>query len=171
VRVSQDADGATVFAIEDAAAPVVKGVKPLLRDLPDEAEAGWWSPTTPKGRAQAPSPPKPVLLTYPWENRQTPWACAGEGPADPGNGPGSGLRRARHPPFRALRGHTDPAAPLRGRRRGARGPVGPSDFPEGAYGLTRFEQRTDVPAWAAEIDLVLMQARSPAPAGGPAKKP
>jgi hypothetical protein len=171
------ADGATQFHIGADHADQIKGVKLLLRGVArDLLDAGWWTMTTPAGQAMHPGE-EPVLLTYPWENWQTPWACAGEGP-----GLVIGVRAKEVAPVRLYHYHPhwspDPvveivcdqlatrrsthfdAPTIRMRRAGTREEIrtevrGHLDWLESTHGLVEWDQRTDVPPWAKDIDLVL----------------
>lgn len=176
------AEGATTWAVAASAAEPIKAVKLLLRKLPTAlTERGWWTPTTPAGTSLRSSATTPLLLTYPWsgssESWQTPWICAGEGPALT-----LAVRddRVRAKRFYVYRPHwseseivevvCDAAAAER---------VTSFETPEirlmlcaddseikrefdvhlawleSAFGLTRWEERRDVPAWADELDLVV----------------
>lgn len=174
----EPAGEAVAWRIAAHAGGVVKGVKLLLRGLPSTVDSsGWWTPTTAAGRAEAPAREQPVLFTYPWENWQTPWVCAGEGPAVTLSVRDDVVRPKR---FYAYLPHwaagpvvevvCDEAATRRSDRFDAP-EIRLRQCPdaatveadllahlasvERAYGLTPWEQRTDVPPWAGELDLVL----------------
>jgi hypothetical protein len=170
-------DGAVSWGLDAHADASVKGVKLLLRELPLHLEGGFWTPTTAASAAVAPRDGKPVLLTYPWDSWQTPWACAGEGPGvvlavrdeivRPKRlyayrphwtaGPVveivvDELATRRSPRFAApeIRLHRcEDAAEIR------------ADFEEhldwleAAFRLVRWEERADVPVWADDLDLVV----------------
>jgi hypothetical protein len=171
-------DEGVTWRITAAADDVVKGVKLLLRGMPAEAaDSGWWTPTTPAGQIEAPTRERPVLLTYPWENWQTPWVCAGEGPAVTLSVRDDVVRPKRFytylphwSPLPVTEVVCDEAATRRSDRfdapeirlrRCAHAAAVEANLlehlasVERAYGMTRWEQRTDVPPWAGELDLVL----------------
>lgn len=172
-------DGVTSWTISVQASEPVKSVKLLVRRLPRPlAEQGWWTPTTPAARLVK---DRPLLLAYPWSpverHWQTPWVCAGEGPALSLSVRDTSVRAkrfyayqphwsdseiieivctpsadARHTMFELpeirLAMHADRAAIER-------------DFDahlawlETAFALPRWEDRRDVPAWADDLDLVV----------------
>jgi hypothetical protein len=173
-----DDGGAISWLLSAESDEIVKGLKLLLRDLPLDLDGmGWWTSTMAVGEAASPTQGEPILRSYPWDSWQTPWICAGEGPAlalsvrdtlvrpkrfytyMPHWAPGPvvevvcdelATRRSPHfvaPPIRARR--CESAAAIR------------TDFEqhlawlEGAFGLVPWHERDDVPAWADELDLVL----------------
>jgi hypothetical protein len=171
------ADGVAQCRICADHADQVKGVKLLIRGVAgDVLDAGWWTPTTPADQAMRPAE-EPVLLTYPWENWQTPWACAGEGP-----GLVVGIRAEVVAPIRLYhyRPHwsadpvvevvCDQLATRRSTRFEAptiRVGLAPTreqiraemrahlEWLESTHGLVAWDQRNDVPTWAKSIDLVV----------------
>jgi hypothetical protein len=172
------ADGVTEFHISASHADPIKGVKLLVRGLPAGIlDAGWWTPTTPAGQAARALEHAPVLLRYPWDSWQTPWACAGEGP-----GFAVGVRTSRVAPIRLYQyaPHWSPEpvievvcdAPATERRPTFESPairlrlaqtveeihadlLSHLSWIENAFGLIEWDRRGDVPAWARDIDLVL----------------
>lgn len=179
--VRRDSDGTVAWKITAEADEPVKGIKLLLVDLPAGHE-GWWTPTTAAGVRLMPTSELPVHLAYPWRNPddhswRTPWICAGEGPGI--------TLSVRNEEVRATRFYTylphwmsGPVveivcdASAQDRRNSFETPeirlrecASPEeirdDFDahlaglERAYGLTRWEARTDTPAWVDELDLVL----------------
>lgn len=177
VTLEPTAEGVT-WRISASVSDVVKGVKLLLRGVPAQvADSGWWTPTTPAGQSEAPTREQPVLFTYPWENWQTPWVCAGEGPAVTLSVRDDVVRPKRFyaylpywSPGPVMEVVCDQAATHRSDRfeapeirlrRCADAAAVEADLlehlasVERAYGLTPWEQRTDVPPWAGELDLVL----------------
>jgi hypothetical protein len=175
---STDGDVAR-WRITANAPDLVKGIKLLLRGLPSAAlDAGWWTPTTPSGDTLTPTPQVPVALTYPWESWQTPWVCAGEsGPAVTLSVRDDTVRPKR---FHVSTPHWSPVPVVEivcdelATRRATtftapeirlRVCATESDIRldlvehlsalEGMYGLIGWAQRTDVPAWADDLDLVL----------------
>jgi hypothetical protein len=170
-------DGAAQFRVSAEHADHIKGVKLLIRGIPhDVLDSGWWTATTPAGQVMRPAE-EPVLLSYPWDNWQTPWACAGEGP-----GFVVGVRSVVVAPVRLYhyRPHWSPdpvveivcdqlatrrsthfdAPTIRVRLAGAYEDIraelrGHLDWLESTHGLVAWDQRSDVPPWAKDIDLVL----------------
>jgi len=172
-------DGALSWGIQAWHDEPIKSVKLLLWGLPEDALAqGWWHPTVAEGEVVKPAYKAPVRWTYP-QGWLTPWACAGEGEGalclsvrDPQ------VREKRlyvhSPPYAegkqvveliceedatAWDGRFEtPQLRLRVCKR-----AGEIDadfeahlsFVEGAYGLERWEERADVPAWARDIRLQL----------------
>jgi hypothetical protein len=178
VTLELDVQGALSWKIATEAAETVKGVKLILRDLPPVAgKDGWWTPSTPARETLRPSLTEPVLLTYPWENWQTPWVCAGEGPGLVLSVRDESVRAKR---FYSYQPHwasgevveivCDEAASQRSDsfeapeirlsfcvdESGIRDEFGAHlRWLEGAYDLCPWDSRTDVPGWADELELVL----------------
>lgn len=176
VVVEDTGDGVT-FRIDAETVDLIKGTKLLLRGLPAVTTSGWWTATTPAGQSLTPEPDSPVLLTYPWTNWQTPWVCAGEGPAVTLSVRDSTVRPKR---FYSYLPHWSPSpvveivcdeSAVRRANRFAAPEIRLRPCSElaeveadlcahltavgQAYGLTPWEERTDVPPWADELDLVL----------------
>jgi hypothetical protein len=175
-------DRVTGWTIAVRAAEPVKGVKLLLRNLPVAlTEHGWWTPTTPAGTTLHPSGSQPLLLEYPWsaaaESWQTPWICAGEGPAL-----SLAVRddRVKAKRFYSYWPHWSAVEIVEVICDAAAGGLGGSfETPEirlalcadeaevkgdldehlawleRAFDLVRWEERHDAPAWADELDLVV----------------
>ncbi len=182
VDVRLSSDGAVCWAISASTGEVIKSTKLLLRNIPAElSNAGWWTATTAAIKTLGPTSDAPVLLAYPWANPgdswQTPWICAGEGPAVVISVRDGSVRAKR---FYAYRPHwhdgevveivCTAAAGSRGSafespqirlRRCADHVEVRRDFEdhlawlEATYGLARWEERRDVPSWADQLDLVL----------------
>lgn len=174
--------GTTTFSVTASAGEPIKGVKLLLRELPEALTGqGWWTPTSPAGRSARPTAGRPVFLTYPWsaagEDWQTPWICAGEGPALV-----IGVRddRVRAKRFYAHRPHWadgDVVEVICTAAASERSTV--FDAPEirlalcgdeaaveheldghlaqleRAFGLRRWDERRDAPGWADDLELVV----------------
>jgi len=178
--VRRASDGTVAWNISAHVEEAVKGIKLLFRDLPVDP-GGWWTPTTPAGERVAPSSTQPVQLSYPWgypeASWQTPWICSGEGPGVTLSVRNQTVRATR---FYSYLPHWAPgpvveivcdASALERGKTFATPEIRLCDCPSGdairadfeehltglerAYGLTRWEARTDVPAWADELDLVL----------------
>ncbi|MFC7495234.1 MULTISPECIES: family 10 glycosylhydrolase [unclassified Nocardioides] len=156
----------------------VKGAKLLLRGLPDAVvETGWWGATTPAGESRVTPLGDCVRLAYPFPDLQTPWLAAGEGPGLTLSARDDEVRAHR---FYHYRPHWSPTpvaevicdelATRRSRTfvsSGIRLRACPTydallgdldahlDHVAAAHGLVAWEDRTDVPGWAREIDLVL----------------
>jgi hypothetical protein len=182
VRAGQSRDGATNWTITARASELIKSVKLLLRKLPVEiSSGGWWTPTTSAASSFRPTSDRPLLLTYPWASAgdgwQTPWVCAGDGPGLAISVRDSLVRAKR---FYAYRPHWAQGevvevvctAAASSRRNSFESPEirlrvcadeseVRRDFNdhlasiEANYGLTRWEERHDAPAWADDLDLVL----------------
>ena len=170
--VSVDHDGdAWLFRIDVSHAEPVKAVKLILRGLPaEELAGGWWSPTTPRGTTQQP----PLQWTYPGPAWATRWAAAGRVSlsirsgevsgavlhvASPPYGEGTEVEivhavpasewstRVSVPPIRlaiaadAAGAERDLDAHMRTTREG--------------FGIREWRDRTDVPSWARDLDLVV----------------
>lgn len=157
---------------------LVKGVKLLLRGLPEQLVAqGWWTPTTPAGHTLTPSADEPVLLCYPWESWQTPWVCAADGPGLVVSVRDEQVRAKRFYSYLPFWSDSpvseivcDAAATERASRFVAP-PImlsWPADqasvraellahlsWLERVYGLRDWNARDDVPDWARELELVL----------------
>ena len=172
--VRRGANGAVAWSISAQSEGMIKGIKLLFRDLPADGTVGWWTPTTAAGDRLAPSPEKPVLLSYPWgypgDSWQTPWICAGEGPGLTLSVRNDSVRAARFYAYRphwasgtiveivcdasALHRTTSFDAPQIRLRECASNDAIRADFDEHlaelerTYGLTRWEDRTDTPSWA-----------------------
>jgi hypothetical protein len=155
-------------------ADIIKGVKLLVRGVP-AADGGWWTPSMSAGQTARPTAEAPILFCYPWDNWQTPWACAGEGP-----GLVIGIRTEVVAPIRlyhhrphwstdsvveivcdqlATRRSTNFEAPAI-RLSLAQTPAAiRADLDEhlgwleSAFGLVAWDERRDVPAWARDVDL------------------
>jgi hypothetical protein len=178
VRVVIDTDraGSVSWRIGAETPENIKGIKLLLRDLP-AAEQGWWTPTTPAGTTLRPTPAAPTLLAYPWNSWQTPWVCAGEGPAVVLSVRDRCVRAKRFYGYfphwvagevveivcdsaAAERAMSFSAPEIRLSLCADAADVR-SDFEahlsflEAAYQLPRWGERTDVPAWADDLDIVL----------------
>jgi hypothetical protein len=178
VRVASESDraGRVSWRIEAETPEIIKGAKLLLRDLPG-TDGGWWTPTTPASTTLNPTPAAPTLLSYPWDSWQTPWVCAGEGPALALSVRDRTVRAKRFYasfPFwassqvveivcdaAATERATSYSAPEIRLAYCADAAEVRDDFEahlaslETAFDLTRWEERTDVPAWADELELVL----------------
>lgn len=160
----------------------IKAVKLLLQNLPTHLTArGWWAAVTPSSRTLRATPDRPLLLTYPWsrggDSWETPWVCAGEGPAL-----GLSVRdpQVREKRFYAYQPHWAEGEIVEIICTAAAADRGPSfkspeirlrlcsdagavhrDFAEhlswleDAYGLTPWAERRDAPKWADSLDLVL----------------
>jgi len=155
----------------------IKGVKLLLRGLPIDDAGEWWSPTTACDITLKPSPDAPVKLRYPWPDWQTPWVCSGEGPAVALSVRDSQVAAKRFyaflPPWSpgpvvevvcdqlATRYGTVFELPTIRLTRCADAAAVHADLDahlahlESAFGLTPWEQRSDAPAWADDIRLVV----------------
>lgn len=167
-----------IHADSGSADAPVKGVKLLLRGLPDDlTRSGWWGATTPAAGAHALQEGRAVRLVYPFPDLQTPWLAAGEGPGLALSSRADEVRSHRFYHYRprwspspvtelvvdelaTRRSQTFEAPELRLRVATTyddllRDLDDHLDHLEAAYGLVRWEERADVPAWAREIDLVL----------------
>lgn len=180
VTVDADKDGGVSWRIgAETSSGSMKGVKLLVRGLSaDLQRSGWWTPTTAVGHTLTPIDGTPLLLSYPWESWQTPWVCAGEGPALTVSIRDGEVRAKR---FYAYHPHWSPTPVVEivcdqlATRRGPRFDAPPIrlrlvesasharadflehlQFVEASFDLVSFEQRTDVPAWAEDLQLVLM---------------
>jgi hypothetical protein len=180
--VSASVDGAAAWSISASAKETVKAVKLLIRSLPAElTERGWWTCASPADSSVRPTNSAPVQLTYPWTNAGeswlTPWVCAGEGPGLTIAVRDSAVRAKRFyvyrphwtasevveivctPAARDRRG-TFEAPEIRLRRCEDELAI-QRDFGEhlasieAAFALPRWEERTDVPDWADNLDLVV----------------
>jgi hypothetical protein len=177
VRVEDD--GSVLWRLSTEMPDTVKGIKLLLRGLPAHLLAeGWWTPTTPSDVTLRPALGTPVQLNYPWFEWQTPWACAGEGPGVVLSVRDNAVRPKRFYTYLPHWASTaivevtcDEVATERSRHFEApeirlqvcetREKVklnfdGHLKSLEQAFGLTPWNQRTDVPAWADGLELVLM---------------
>ena len=175
-------DGATTWTISAASGETIKALKLLLRNLPSPLlEQGWWIPTTPARTSHRVTAAEPLLLAYPWggsgRSWQTPWACAGEGPAlaisvdDPrvrakrfyasrpqwANGEVveiicTAAASERTTSFQAPDIRVSLCADEVDVKREFDGHLARL---EDAFQLPRWEERRDIPAWADELDLVV----------------
>lgn len=175
--VGVESDRVTWEITAEAREPV-KGVKLLLRGLPEQQVAqGWWTPTTPAGQTLSPGEDEPVLLCYPWESWQTPWVCAGEGPSIILSARDERVRAKRFYHYRpfwsdspvteivcdaaaAERDYRFAAPPImlswQASRDGVYAELGAHlGWLESAHGLREWAQRGDVPEWARRLELVL----------------
>ena len=170
--VSVDRDGgAWTFRIEVTHAEPVKSVKLVLRGLPaEELAGGWWSPTTPRGTTQLP----PLQWTYPGPAWSTRWAAAGSVSVSVRSAEVSGaVLHVASPPYgegtQVEIVHAVPASEW-----STRVTVPPIRLAVGAnaaatereladhvqatregFGIRRWEDRDDVPAWARGLELVV----------------
>jgi hypothetical protein len=160
-------DGGWAFAISATLDEPIKSVKLVLRGLPGESlNAGWWSPTSPRGDARTGT----FQWNYPGLEWATKWASAGEislgmrddrvsgaalhvGHPAYGGAPevelvhsvpaGSRSTSVRVPPIRLALGRVEEelAAHI--------------EHVESAFGLRRWEDRQDVPQWMRSTELVV----------------
>jgi hypothetical protein len=176
-------DGATAWTVAARTDESIKSVKLLLRSLPAAlTERGWWTPTTPATKTLRAGSRRPLLLTYPWDGAggaswQTPWICAGEGPAMTIGVRDDEVRAKRFyaysPPWTdgeivevicsaaaSARAASFETPEIRLRLCADEAEV-KREFEqhlawiETAHGLPRWDERRDVPAWASELDLVV----------------
>lgn len=175
VRVAIDTDA--TFRITAGADLPIKAVKLLLRGLPNDESAGWWTPMTPRDTTLVPTPDDPVLLRYPWPNWHTPWVCQGEGPGVTLSVRDGDVRAKR---FYAFRPPWSPTPVIEivcdqlANRRADHFDVPPITVRacpdaaaietslnehirhlENAFGLIPWRERRDTPAWARDIRLAL----------------
>ncbi len=179
VAIGRDGDSVT-WRIAAWHTEPIKSVKLLLHGLPETAlTQGWWMPTTPKGQFALPTFDLPLRWRYPFPEWHTAWACAGDGVAavtlsvrDPKVRPK--CLYVHTPPYtddravveivceedaRHWDGHF--ASPEIRVRPCASPHEIEADFDshlafiETAFGLERWEERGDVPAWMRDIRLVL----------------
>lgn len=179
VRCRADDDRVTSWAISVQGVQTVKSVKLLIRGLPSAlVQQGWWTPTT---RADGSEKSRPLLLAYPWSpsdmHWQTPWVCAGEGPALSLSVRDESVRAKRfyaYQPYWSQSEITEivctPSASARNRSfelpeirlalHADQADIN-RDFEEHlawletAYAIPRWEERADVPAWTDDLDLVV----------------
>jgi hypothetical protein len=182
VDLHEDADGAVSWDVVVSTGELVKSAKLLLRHLPvGPTAAGWWTATTPAQQARRPTDREPVCFGYPWAGVgggwQTPWICAGEGPAITLSVRDGSVRAKRFYAYRphwadgevieivcataaASPGKVFQLPPVRLRACADQAEV-KRDFDshlawlEASYGLPRWEARGDVPPWADQLDLVV----------------
>jgi hypothetical protein len=177
-RISLGNDGCVTWSVSATMAKPVKGIKLLLRHLPQSpAESGIWTPTTPAGQTLKPTSGKPVCLRYPFPDWQTPWACIGEGSAIAVSVRADDVRPVRlysHLPFWSDTAVVEVVIDQLATARSAdfQAPdiilqpcLGVSAIRcsldrhlahlESAFGLVPWKDRQDVPAWARDVDLVL----------------
>jgi hypothetical protein len=182
VECSVGDDGATSWVISARIEETIKSAKLLLRALPPAlTENGWWTSTTRATKTLRPGSTQPLLLTYPWaqsgESWQTPWICAGDGPALAISVRDNDVRSKRFYAYRPQWAGGEvvelvcaAAASARTSRFDApeirlclcadetdikRDLDGHLAWLESAFGLPRWHERRDVPAWADELDLVV----------------
>jgi hypothetical protein len=174
-------DGAISWTIVATAVEPLKAVKLLLRGLPAALTGqGWWMSTTPAGRTLLPTAARPLLLTYPWAlsaSWQTPWICAGEGPALSLSVRDDRVRAKRFYVYRPHWSESDVVEVICDAAAAARGASLTSPeirlmvcadeaeikqeleehlvWLERAFELIRWEERRDAPVWADELDLVV----------------
>lgn len=177
-KVSLGDDGCVTWSVAAALATPVKGIKLLLRRLPQSpAEVGMWTATMAAGRALKPAAGEPASLLYPFPDWQTPWACIGDGPAMTLSVRTDHVRpvrlyshlpfwsdaavveividqlaTARSASFQAPDILLQPCHDASAIRRSLDNHVA---HLESAFGLVPWEDRRDVPAWAHDVDLVL----------------
>jgi hypothetical protein len=176
-------DGVTTWVVVARIEETVKGVKLLLRNLPEALlEQGWWTPTTLAGSSLKASGTAPLLLVYPWAGSgggswQTPWISAGEGPALVVSVRDDVVRGIRFYSYRPHWSESDIVEVICTPSAAARGNAFETpeirlslcaddveikrDFDdhlawiEDTYQLSRWEERRDVPPWADQLDLVV----------------
>lgn len=159
------------FSIRAQHSEPIKSVKLILRGLPrSQLAQGWWSPTTPRGRTQAP----PFQWNYPSAEWATRWAAAGSVSvgiesdvvsgavlhvARPAYGAGDEVEIVHAVP--ASEWAPDVQVPVI-RLTLAEQPdevrSGLTDHlvrVRASFGIPTWEERTDVPVWARELDLVV----------------
>ena len=175
-------DGATTWVIAASTGETIKSVKLLFKNLPRPlVEQGWWTPTTPAGTTLEPTGREPVLLTYPWggsgRSWQTPWVCAGEGPALAISVRDPSVRAKRFYAYTPHWADSEVVEVICTAAAGKRGTTFETpeirvvlcadeaeikrefdehlSWLESAYRIPRWEERRDAPAWSDELDLVV----------------